>query len=262
MGEKLKVLDLFSGIGGFSLGLERTGGFETVAFCEIDPFCQKVLKKHWPDVPIFDDVRTLNYDGAVDVITGGDPCQPHSNSGKRKGKDDERYLWPAMFELVKKYRPIWIIRENVRGNISNGILDQVEHDLEGEGYSKRTYLLPAYSIGAPHERFRTWTIAYSSGSKDSRIFQSGLQPDTFRGLAPNTTQIERLCKSDFEEETERLFDYANYWQCSPWDETKSRVRRMDDGLPHCTHRLEQLGNSIVPQFPELIGHAILEAEAA
>ena len=78
----LKVLDLFSGIGGFSLGLERTGGFETVAFCEIDPFCQKVLKKHWPDVPIYEDVRTLDYEGTVDVITGGYPCQPFSFAGK------------------------------------------------------------------------------------------------------------------------------------------------------------------------------------
>ena len=102
---KLKVLDLFSGIGGFSLGLERTGGFETAAFCEIDPFCKKVLKKHWPDVPIYEDVRSLNYGGSIDVICGGFPCQPFSFPGKREGAEDDRHLWPAMFGLIKKHRP-------------------------------------------------------------------------------------------------------------------------------------------------------------
>lgn len=104
---KLRVLDLFSGIGGFSLGLERTGGFETVAFCEIDPYCRKVLKKHWPNVPCFEDVTKLkgeDIDGPVDVITGGFPCQPFSHAGKRRGAEDDRHLWPEVDRLLDEFR--------------------------------------------------------------------------------------------------------------------------------------------------------------
>lgn len=153
MSDKLKVLDLFSGIGGFSLGLERTGGFETVAFCEIEEFPQKVLKKHWPTVPIYDDVRTLKHDGSVDVITGGYPCQPFSLAGKREGKEDDRHLWPAMFDLIKTHRPSWIIGENVAGHISMG-LDDVLADLESEDYAVRTFVIPAVAVDAKHRRDR------------------------------------------------------------------------------------------------------------
>lgn len=167
MREKLKVLDLFSGIGGFSLGLERTGGFETVAFCEIDPFCQKVLKKNWPDVPIYNDVRTLDHDGPIDVITGGYPCQPFSTAGKRKGADDDRHLWPAMFRLVQKHRPAWVIGENVAGHISMG-LDNVLADLEGEGYAARAFVIPACAVDAPHRRDRVWVVAHSQSAGKRR----------------------------------------------------------------------------------------------
>jgi DNA (cytosine-5)-methyltransferase 1 len=118
--EKLKLLDLFSGIGGFSLGLERTGGFETVGFCEIDPFCQKVLRKHWPNVPIYEDVRTIDAIPA-NVISGGYPCQPFSTAGKRGGAEDDRHLWPEMYRIVKASRPEWVIAENVAGHISMGL---------------------------------------------------------------------------------------------------------------------------------------------
>jgi DNA (cytosine-5)-methyltransferase 1 len=158
--EKLKVLDLFSGIGGFSLGLERTGGFETVAFCEYDEKAQKVLKKHWPDVPIYKDVRTLEHDGTIDVISGGFPCQPFSVAGKQKGKDDDRHLWPAMFKLIQKHRPTWVIGENVAGLIALG-LDSVLIDLESEGYTVRTFLIPAVAVNAPHRRDRVWIVGHS-----------------------------------------------------------------------------------------------------
>jgi DNA (cytosine-5)-methyltransferase 1 len=158
--KKLKLLDLFSGIGGFSLGLERTGGFETVAFCEYDEKAQKVLKKHWPDVPIYKDVRTLDYDGAVDIITGGYPCQPFSVAGKRKGKEDDRHLWPAMFSLIKKHKPNWVIGENVAGHINMG-LDSVLADLESEGYNVRTFLIPAVAVDAKHRRDRLWIVGHS-----------------------------------------------------------------------------------------------------
>ncbi len=125
----MKVLDLFSGIGGFSLGLERAG-METVAFCEIEEYPRKILAKHWPDVPIYDDVRELNYerlksDGNtdIDVLCGGFPCQPFSVAGKQRGKEDDRHLWPEMFRLLQETRPTWLIGENVAGFITMALDD-------------------------------------------------------------------------------------------------------------------------------------------
>lgn len=158
---KLKVLDLFSGIGGFSLGLERTGGFETVAFCEIEEFPRKVLAKHWPGVPCFEDVRQLkgsDIDGTIDVICGGYPCQPFSTAGKRLGKEDDRHLWPEFARLVEELRPVWVIGENVAGHVSMG-LDSVLSDLEALGYAARPFIIPACAVDAKHRRARVWTIA-------------------------------------------------------------------------------------------------------
>ena len=171
----LRVLDLFSGIGGFSLGLERTGGFETAAFCEYAEWPRKVLAKHWPNVPIFEDVRTLkgtDIDGPIDVICGGYPCQPFSTAGRRKGQEDDRHLWPEFNRLVAELRPTWVIGENVAGHISMG-LDDVLSDLEGQGYAARTFVIPACATDAPHRRDRVWTVAHASqlqrdGSKFDR----------------------------------------------------------------------------------------------
>jgi DNA (cytosine-5)-methyltransferase 1 len=164
---KLKILDLFSGIGGFSLGLEATGHFETAAFCEIDPYCKQVLKKHWPNVPIFDDIRQLKGTdiGTIDIITGGYPCQPFSVAGKQKAEQDPRHLWPEYFRLIQELRPTWVIGENVSGHIKLG-LDSVLEDLASEGYSTRTFSISAASIGANHKRERIWTVAYSNDSRD------------------------------------------------------------------------------------------------
>jgi DNA (cytosine-5)-methyltransferase 1 len=163
--DKLNVLDLFSGIGGFSLGLEATGGFETKAFCELDKYCKSVLKKHWPDTRQYDDIKELTYDklrsdgiDKIDIITGGYPCQPFSVAGKQKGTEDKRHLWPEYFRLVKECRPTWVIGENVSGHIKLG-LDQVIEDLESEGYATRTFSISASSIGANHQRERIWIIA-------------------------------------------------------------------------------------------------------
>ena len=165
---KLKILDLFSGIGGFSLGLEATGHFETAAFCEIDPYCKQVLKKHWPDVPIFDDIRQLKGTdiGTIDIITGGYPCQPFSVAGKQKAEQDPRHLWPEYFRLIQELKPTWVIGENVSGHIKLG-LDSVLEDLASEGYSTRTFSISAASIGANHKRERVWTVAYSSRIADA-----------------------------------------------------------------------------------------------
>ena len=161
----LKVLDLFSGIGGFSLGLESTGYYETVAFCEKDEFCKKVLQKHWSQLKIYDDVRSL-HDTKIqaDVVTGGFPCQAFSQAGLQKGRADDRWLWNEMFDVIKQVRPRWVIGENVQGivNIEEGmVLRQVQNDLEGEGFKVQCFIIPASGIGAWHQRKRVWIIANS-----------------------------------------------------------------------------------------------------
>jgi DNA (cytosine-5)-methyltransferase 1 len=166
---KLKILDLFSGIGGFSLGLERTGNFKTVAFCEIDKYCKLLLQKHWKGVKIYDDVKEitkerLEADGieSPDIITGGFPCQSFSVAGRRKGTDDSRYLWPEMFRIIKIFKSKFVIGENVRGivNIQNGmVFEAVCSDLESEGYEVQPFLIPAAGVGAPHRRERIFFIA-------------------------------------------------------------------------------------------------------
>ena len=168
---KLKHLDLFSGIGGFSLGLEEAGLVETIAFCDYEPYCQKILKKHWPKVPIYNNIKELNYetlkqDGIkdIDIITGGYPCQPFSVAGKQRAEKDPRHLWPEMFRLIKECRPTWVIGENVSGHIKLG-LDTVISDLESEGYSTRTFNIPASGVGALHQRQRIWTISHTNHSR-------------------------------------------------------------------------------------------------
>ncbi len=188
---KLRVLDLFSGIGGFSLGLEMTGGFETVAFCEIEPFAQKVLRKHWPDVPIYDDVRSLDAArfGTVDCVTGGYPCQPFSLAGKRGGEKDDRHLWPEMHRLVASIRPRWVVAENVVGHIGMG-LDQVLSDLEGEGYTCWPVVIPACAVDAPHRRDRVWIIAHTEQGS------SGRRADKPVGRQEGRTPVGRHSEGD------------------------------------------------------------------
>ena len=154
----LRHLDLFSGLGGFSLGLEATGGFETVAFCDIEKFSRKVLKKHWPTVKQYKDIKELTYEqikedtlAPIDIITGGYPCQPFSVAGSQLGEKDKRHLWPDMFRIIKECKPTWVIGENVGGHIKLG-LDTVLQDLESEGYSVRAFSISASSIGANHQR--------------------------------------------------------------------------------------------------------------
>ena len=152
----LNHLDLFSGIGGFSLGLEATKRIKTVAFCEIDSFCTKVLNKNWPTVPVYNDIKELTYEklktdgiGPIDIFTCGYPCQPFSNAGLKKGEKDPRHLWPDCFRLIKECRPSVIVGENVSGHIKLG-LDSVISDLESQGYGTRTFSVSAASVGAPH----------------------------------------------------------------------------------------------------------------
>ena len=159
----MRILDLFSGIGGFSLAGEWAG-YETVAFCEIEPFAKKILKKNFPNVPIFDDIRKLNrsdINGAVDVITGGFPCQPFSVAGRKKGTQDDRDLWPQMFRVIKEFKPTWVVGENVANFVSMAF-QRTKTDLESEGYEVQPFIIPACGVGARHRRDRVWIVGYSN----------------------------------------------------------------------------------------------------
>ena len=178
--QKLKILDLFSGLGGFSLGLERTGRYKTVAFCEIDKYCTLLLQKHWKGVKIYNDVKKITKEGfeadgieSPDIITGGFPCQPFSVAGKQKGTSDDRHLWPEMFRIIKAFKPRFVIGENVPGivNIQDGVVfETVCTDLESQGYEVQPFNIPAAAVGAPHQRKRIWIIATlaDSVSNDER----------------------------------------------------------------------------------------------
>lgn len=167
----LNVLDLFSGIGGFSLGLERTGGFQTVAFCEVDPYCQSVLSKNWPGIPVHADVKQLDgnaFRGRVDVVTGGFPCQPFSSAsrGRRSGKGDDRYLWPEMRRIVAGCGPRYVLGENVT-HIDGVALDEVVSDLEDLGYEVcPPFEIPACAVGLGHRRSRIWILGHSNGDRE------------------------------------------------------------------------------------------------
>jgi len=236
----VKVLDLFSGIGGFSLGLERAG-MKTVAFCEIDPFCQRVLRKHWGnDIPIHSDIRELKGEhvGPVGLVAASWPCQPFSHAGKRRGEEDDRYLWPEVARILKELRPDWFLGENVTGVISMG-LDKVLLDLDDLGYASRAYVIPACAVNAPHRRDRVWVVANSS-----RVGQSG------QGWPIDTSNPAQ--DADWEEHrTEHEIRRPS----------KPPVCRGDDGLSRRLDqdRLRALGNAVVPQVVERLGRAIMES---
>ena len=230
----MRVLDLFSGIGGFSLGLERAG-MKTVAFCEIEEYPRKVLAKHWPEVPCYEDIRELSgerlaADGiAVDLICGGYPCQPFSTAGKRAGKEDDRHLWPEYLRLIRELRPSWVIGENVAGHISMG-LDDVLSDLEGEGYAWEAFVIPACAVQLPQGRQRIWFVA-----------------DTMR----RDKKVARLFARGRWEPEQISWDQMGEMQTTP------DMVGVPDGLPHRMDRLKALGNAVVPQIPEMIGRAIM-----
>ena len=178
----MRVLDLFSGIGGFSVGLERAG-MRTVAFCEIDAFCRRVLSKHWPSVPCYDDVRDLTgarlaADGiAVDVIAGGFPCQDISFAGKRAGLEGARSgLWGEYRRLIGEVRPRFVLVENVPGLLSLG-MGTVLGDLSALGYDAVWDCVPASAVGAPHQRDRVWIVAYTNEGRRAGVHNGHSEPD-------------------------------------------------------------------------------------
>ncbi len=181
----MKLLDLFSGIGGFSLGAEYNN-IETIGFVEKDAFCQKVLRKHWPNTPIIGNIRDVTKDTfeSVDIVSGGFPCQPFSVAGKRRGTDDDRYLWDETIRVVSLYKPRWFVGENVEGivNIQNGmVLRQVQDDLEKEGFEVQCGIIPASGIGAWHQRKRVWILGYSQHNGSSTSKKRGGNTQTSTG---------------------------------------------------------------------------------
>jgi DNA (cytosine-5)-methyltransferase 1 len=236
---KLKHLDLFSGIGGFSLGLEATGYFDTVAFCDYDPYCQKVLRKHWPWVTIYDDVKELNSErlqanghNKIDIITGGYPCQPFSIAGRQKGEQDPRHVWPEMFRLVKELRPTWVIGENVSGHIKLG-LDTVLENLESEGYSARAFSISASSIGAVHQRERVWILAHSRCTQHERSFFGSQDEDETR--EETTNKSERSSETSYFDvaDTEGIVSNGReHRQHTEERDTERQARRESSNVAH------------------------------
>jgi len=289
----MKVLDLFSGIGGFSLGLEAAG-FETAAFCEYDQEAQKVLRKNWPNVPIFSDVRTLTKQELQDngiqnigLICGGYPCQPFSVAGERRGAEDDRHLWPEMFRLVQELRPTWVIGENVAGHINMG-LDEVLTDLENENYTARTFVIPACAVDAHHRRDRVWTVAHANSHSESdgpkheqRMVEnasSGSGRDSESTVGRQDNETERSQDTNTVAGSSENVAYTNGSQCQrnssairtsakysdiggpSWWKPEPDVGRVANGVPRRSHRLKQLGNAVVPQVVEQIGKAIWSVE--
>ena len=332
----LTTVDLFSGIGGFARGLEATGHFRTTCFVEQDPFCQAVLKHHWPDVPILDDIRDAEIfdfpDPRPDLVCGGFPCQPFSQAGRQRAQDDPRHLWPEMLRVIRELRPTWVVGENVVGLIKLG-LDEVLTDLEGEGYATRTFNIPACATGAPHLRQRIWVVAHADsesepdGTFDGNAGQRQLgfgfggseatsydpdpndhgshratehEPDAQHGEAQLRDEQVREPGSVGQDVADPDHEWAGRWQQQsqgsegaryvadpdrkrgdraagkhrsdrgeivkgnggrPEDHWQSEpdVGRLVDGLPNRVSQLRALGNSIIPQIAEQLGHAIVSA---
>jgi len=267
--QTFSVIDLFSGIGGFSLAA-RWAGFQTVVFCEKDQFCQKVLKKHWPDVPIIEDIYEFNGKHYTDttLLTGGFPCQPFSVAGKRGGKEDDRYLWPQMFRVISEARPTWVLAENVVG-IINMELDKTLTDLESEGYETVTFNIPACGVDAPHKRERIWIVAHltSKGSLFGEQSELLCSREGWMGCSvsgsgqskresnKNVAYTQKLFCDDGEDNTrimQQSKEISKFGNSS--GENNKTIWLPEPGLgrlatrvPDRIHRLRSLGNAIVPQ---------------
>lgn len=235
----MNVLSLFSGIGGLDLGLERAGA-TIVGQVELDPFCQRVLAKHWPKVPRHDDVLTCvdwwfaESRPRVDCVAGGFPCQPVSDAGRRLAQADSRWLWPDMFAVIRAIEPVWIVAENVSGLLRLGLSDVVS-DLDSEGYQIRTGTVTACAMGAPHTRERLFVIAHTQG----------------KGRCPWRTDDRSLKQAITKQQNRSGPAGLTWWSVEP------SVDRVAYGVPGRLDRCRALGNAVVPQVAEYIGRLLI-----
>lgn len=287
---------LFSGDGGFDLASEWMG-WENVFHCEWNPFGKKILKHYWPNAKSYNDITKTDFTihrGSIDILTGGFPCQPYSTAGKRRGKQDDRHLWPEMLRAIREIQPTWVVGENVRGlvNWSDGLVfNEVQSDLENEGYEVFPFLLPACAVNAPHKRERIWFVAYSnsnttgsSGKSRSITSIGGKNNDepefgrkqteqynrSFEFLQ-NATDTERdggrennrIRKSRFFDQTGAPTDWQNFPTQSPICIGNDGISAELDGITFSKWRNESIkaaGNAIVPQVALMILKSIQEYE--
>lgn len=286
----MRHLDLFSGIGGFALACRMVGGIETLGFVEIDPYCQAVLRKNFGAGPaIYDDIKTFRGDeyGAVDLITGGFPCQPYSFAGQQRGSADDRALWPEMLRVIKNAGPAWVVGENVAGIIRME-LDRVLSDLEGAGYTVRTFAIPALAVDAKHQRNRVWIVANAKtehwpkhgrkahesgwGSEDlANSLREQNQRDQLHRIQHGATGSGetlpnangRRCQEFNNFQSQSRAGRHNRPISKGWCEwpTEPELGRVAHGIPCRVDRLRGLGNAIVPQVAAQIIKAIKEIES-
>lgn len=291
---------LFSGIGGFDLAAEWMG-WENIFHCEWNPFGRRVLHHYWPNAISYEDVTNIDFRchrGSIDILTGGFPCQPYSSAGKRRGKEDERHLWPEMLRAIREIKPQWVVGENVRGLVNwNGglVFDEVQLELETEGYEVQPFLLPAAGLNAPHRRDRIWFVAHSNGSNDRREsgedesksgeervqerheVRQSIEPSevrdasnsngTMREGRPERNQSEKRSKSN-----DQQFRRCGKLPQSNFEKFPSKPSLCggDDGLPReldgitfskwRNESIKAYGNAIVPQVALQIFKAISQYE--
>ena len=281
----MKHLDLFSGIGGFAYAMDQVFQADHI-FCDNDPFCQEVLKKNYPNSKIYGDIKEITNESA-DIVTGGFPCQPFSQAGKRRGTDDNRYLWPEMFRVIQLAKPSWVIAENVGGLLTwneGMVLEQVCTDLESENYEVQPLIIPACSVNAPHRRERVWIIAHSlnsrQGGAQSEVTRSSdsipqkhrskhsaagelerTNSDRENDKHATNTEHKRQAQRQHEGRTRHEETVLEGLSRPDWNRDWQEVAfatcydGVDDGLPKRLDRnprLKALGNAIVPQVAEEI----------
>lgn len=274
----MRHASLFSGIGGFDLAAEWMG-WENILSCEYDPFCQKVLQHHFPTTKHHGDIRQLDgkkYRGGVDILTGGFPCQPFSAAGRRRGTEDNRFLWPEMFRIIREIRPRWIVAENVPGilTIDKGmVFERVCSEMESEGYKIQPVIIPACSVNAPHRRDRIWFIAYNGCKRGGEGPSEGIQSpwqeseheDSNNADSNNDAYTNRARLEGRRGRKQTLGRCGQAFE-ELWPEAAARLCCMDDGVPRKLdgitlpkwrkESLKAYGNAIVPQVAYQIFKAI------